>query len=108
MKFLKYADKFRVMKAARSKGEILYDNQRVMFFPDVSADLVRRRKIFDSVKKELASLSIPTLRYGIIHPAKLLVTVEGRRHIFDTAAAAKDFVHGLKDCTSGSAEKETT
>lgn len=108
MKFLKYADKFRVMKASRSKGEILYDNQRVMFSPDVSADLVRRRKIFDSVKKELASLSIPTLRYGIIHPAKLLVTVEGRRHIFDTAAAAKDFVHGLKDCTSGSAEKETT
>ena len=29
MKFLNYADKFRAMKAARSKGEILYDNQRV-------------------------------------------------------------------------------
>lgn len=108
MKFLNYADRSRVMKAARSKGEILYDNQRVMFFPDVSADLVRRRKVFDAVKKELASLSIPTLRYGIIHPAKLLVTVKGKRHIFDTAAGAKDFVHRLKDCTPGSAEKETT
>lgn len=107
MKFLNYADKSRVMKAARNKGEILYDNQRIMFFPDVSADLVRRRKVFDSVKKELASLSIPTLRYGIIHPAKLLVTVKGRRHIFDTAAGAKDFVRGLKDCTPGSDAGET-
>jgi len=95
------------MMAARSKGEILYNNQRVMFFPDVSAHLVRQRKVFDSVKKELASPSIPTLRYGIIHPAKLLVTVKGRRHIFDTAAGAT-VVHGLKDCTPGSAEKETT
>lgn len=108
MKFLNYADKSRVMRAARSKGEILYDNQRVMFFPDVSADLVRRRKVFDPVKKKLASLSIPTLRYGIIHPAKLLVTVRGRRHIFDTAAGAEEFVHGLKDCPPGSEEKETT
>lgn len=89
MKFLNYADKFRVMKAARSKEEILSDNQRVMFFPDVSADLARWRNVFDSVKKELSSLSIPTLRYGKIHPTKLLVTVKGRRHIFDTAAAEK-------------------
>ncbi len=72
MKFLNYANRSRVIKAARSKGEILYENQRVMFFPDVSADRVRRSKVFDSVKKELASLSIPTLHYGIIHPAKLL------------------------------------
>lgn len=45
MKFLNYADKPRVMKAARSKGKILYDNQTVMFVPNVSAQLLKRRQV---------------------------------------------------------------
>ncbi|KAJ4945496.1 hypothetical protein JOQ06_023180, partial [Pogonophryne albipinna] len=47
MKFLNYADKSRVMQAARMKGPILLDNQRVMFFPDISAELLKQRKMFD-------------------------------------------------------------
>ncbi|KAK1895150.1 LINE-1 retrotransposable element ORF1 protein [Dissostichus eleginoides] len=52
MKFLNYADKSRIMQAARMKGPILLDNQRVMFFPDISAQLLKRRKVFDGVKRE--------------------------------------------------------
>ena len=96
MKFLNYADKVRVMKAARSKGRILVDDKNVIFFPDVSAYLLKRRKVFDSAKKELASLSNRDLRYGIIHPATLLVTIKGRRHTFDTASEAEAFVQELK------------
>lgn len=33
MKFLNYADKSRVMKAARSADQIFCDNRRIMFFP---------------------------------------------------------------------------
>ena len=107
MKFLNYADKVRVMKAARIKGKILVDNQRVLFFPDVSADLLKWRKVFDTAKKELASLSIPDLRYGIIHPAKLLVTVGGRRRIFDMATEAEAFVRGLKSDARDAEASET-
>ena len=63
-----------------------------MFIPDVSADLLKRRKVFDSAKKELSSLSMRDLRYGIIHPATLLVMVIGRRHTFNTALEAEAFV----------------
>ena len=49
------------MRVARLKGPILLDNQRIMFFPDVSADLLKRRKAFDQVKRDLAALSIPSL-----------------------------------------------
>lgn len=81
------------MKATKNKVQVLYaSNQRVMFFPDVSVDLLKRRKVYDLVKKNLASLSIPALRYGIIHPAKLLVTVKGRRHIFDSALGVEALV----------------
>ncbi|KAK7916165.1 hypothetical protein WMY93_011926 [Mugilogobius chulae] len=53
-------------------------------------------RLFDAAKKILSSLSIQDLRYGIIHPATLLVTVKGRRHTFNTASAAEAFVRGLE------------
>lgn len=96
MKFLNYADKLRVMKAARSVGQIIHDNQRIMFFLDVSSDLLKHRKVFDFVKKQLATLSCLDLRYGIVHPAKLLITVKGRRHTFDTTSGTEEFVRWLK------------
>lgn len=44
IKFRNYADKVWVMKAVRINGKILVDNQKVMSFPDVSADLHNREK----------------------------------------------------------------
>lgn len=96
MKFLNYANKVRVMKAARNKGKILVGDKSIMYFPDVSVDLVKCRKVFDATKKELASLSICDLRYGIIHPATLLVTIRGRQHTFVTPPEAEAFVQKLK------------
>lgn len=109
MKFLNYADKSRVLKAARSAGHLSCDNQRISFFPDVSTDLLKRRKVFDSVKKQLATLSCPDLRYGIVHPAKLLITIKGRRHTFDNPSRAEEFVRGLKaDIQEDGTGEETT
>lgn len=64
--------------------------------------------MFDSVKKQLAALSCPDLRYGIVHPAKLLITVKGRRHTFDTASGAEEFVRGLKADTQEAGTREVT
>ncbi|CAL8258521.1 unnamed protein product [Arctogadus glacialis] len=44
------------------------------------------------VKKDLAALSIPSLRYGVAHPATLLITYKGKRHTFDAVRTAEDFV----------------
>ena len=92
MKLLNYVDKTQIMRAARLKGPILLDNQRIMFFPDVSTDLLKRKKAFDPVKKDLAALSIPTLRYRVAHPATLLITYKGKRHTFYAVRTAEDFV----------------
>uniref|UniRef100_M3ZUA0 HAT C-terminal dimerisation domain-containing protein n=1 Tax=Xiphophorus maculatus TaxID=8083 RepID=M3ZUA0_XIPMA len=69
-----------------------------MFFPDVSAELLKKRKIFDQVKKDLSSISLelPELRYGVVHPATLLVTYKKKRHAFDKAAEAESFVLQLQ------------
>ncbi|KAK7877080.1 hypothetical protein WMY93_021953 [Mugilogobius chulae] len=97
MKFLNYADKTRVMRAAREMGTVLYEGKKVMFFPDISSELLKQRKTYDPVKKLLASFSIPDLRFGIIHPAKLLVTHKGKRHVFDNASQANVFAQQFKE-----------
>lgn len=74
MKILNYTDKIRIIRTTRLKGPILPDSQKVLFFPIISVNLLKQRKAFEPVRKDLASLSIPALRYGIVQPAKLVIT----------------------------------
>lgn len=97
MKFLNYADKVHTMKAARAKGTVMLDKSKLMFFSDVSAELHKKRKRFDAVKKDLRDLNIPELRYGILHPATLCVTHKGKRHLFNSPPDAQRFLQDLKD-----------
>lgn len=99
MKFLNYADKVRIQKAARAKGTVMLDKSKLMLFSDVSADLHKKRKRFDMVKKGLRELNIPELRYGILHPATLCVTYKGKRHLFNSPPDAQRFLQDFKDKT---------
>lgn len=94
VKFLNFQDKVRVMRAARAKGKVTCDGQEIMFFPDLSVDLHRRRRGFDRVKQQLRSMNI---RYGIMYPAKLRVTSDGRTREFETPADAEKFIQGLQN-----------
>ncbi|KAL3976484.1 zinc finger and BTB domain-containing protein 44 [Sarotherodon galilaeus] len=91
-KFLNFQDKVRVMRAARAKGKVTCGG-RILFFPDLSAELHRRRRCFDRVKEQLRSMNIS---YGIIYPAKLRVSSDGQICEFETPAEAEKFVQGLK------------
>lgn len=92
MKFLNFRDKESVMKAARAKGRVLYKSRPVMFFPDLSTEVHKRRRRFDSVKQRLRAKAI---RYGIIYPARLRVSYEERSYIFETPAEAEKFLEKL-------------
>lgn len=97
MKFLNYADKVRTLKAARAKGTVMLDKSKLLFFSYVSAELHKKRKRFDAVKKDLLDLNIPELRYGILYPATLCVTHKGKRHLFNSPPDAQRFLQDLKD-----------
>lgn len=92
MKFLNFQDQVRVLRAARAKGKVLYRDQEVKFFPDISAELHRQRRRFDGVKQQLRVLNI---RFGIIYPAKLRLTINGQVREFENPAEAEKFVQGL-------------
>lgn len=89
MKFLNYKDKEAVMRAAKTKRQILYKNQQVQFYQDMAAEMHKKVRAFGEARRQLRSLG---LRYGIIHPARLIVTYKERSHIFNTANEAEDFI----------------
>ncbi len=74
--------------------------RKLMFLCDVSAELHKKRKRFDAVKKDLLDLIIPELRFGILHPATLCVTYKGKRHLFDNPPDAQRFLQDLKDANA--------
>ena len=97
IRLLKYQDREKILRTAaklsrENKGPIMYENTPVMFFPDLSANLVKRRKEFDQVKKELRSRDV---QFALLYPATLRITLpDGKRKVFKTPKEAATFVRG--------------
>ena len=109
VKFLTYRDRDRVMKAARLKGDIMVDRSRVMFFPDLSTEVLRQRKLFDGVKQSLRQMR---KEYGFMFPAKLRILHNKTWHYFTSALQAEEFIRKMKkannnhDAPQGSSAEE--
>lgn len=93
LKFLNYADKVRVLRVAREKGTVMFQNHHIMFFPDLSSEVLKQRRRFEEVKQELRRRKI---RYGMIFPTKLLVIHGDRSHFFSSPEEANKFIVDLQ------------
>lgn len=93
MKFLNYKDKTTVIRAARAKGQTLFKNHPVRFYEDLATGVHKKQKEFDGVRQQLRAMGI---RYGMIPPARLLVTHNGQSRIFNQPAEAENFVTTLR------------
>lgn len=100
VKFHNYADKQRVMEAARRIGSHRANQDspackesRIFFFNDYSAEVVRRRKAFDDVKARLRKMN---LEYALLYPATLRVMVNGTQKRFNTPKEAVSLRHSLE------------
>uniref|UniRef100_A0A3Q2W1E0 L1 transposable element RRM domain-containing protein n=1 Tax=Haplochromis burtoni TaxID=8153 RepID=A0A3Q2W1E0_HAPBU len=91
-KFLNFRDKEKVLRLARSKGEMTYENKKISFFPDYSADLQRRRDEFRDVKQRLREKEI---EYALMYPAQLRIRHQGSIKIFPTPAEAQRYLKDL-------------
>ncbi|KAF3846573.1 hypothetical protein F7725_003651 [Dissostichus mawsoni] len=97
IRLLKCQDRDKILRIAaqrsrENKGPIKYDGKPVLFFPDLSASLVKRRKEYDRVKTELRSKDIP---FALLHPATLRITLpDGRRRFFQTPKEVAAFLRG--------------
>lgn len=90
MKFLDNRDKVKVMEAARAKDQILYEGKTVKFYPDLTDEVRKKQKEFDSVRKKLREIT--GIRQGMLFPARLLVTYKNKTKAFDSPEDVKDFI----------------
>jgi hypothetical protein len=80
------------MQLSRTKGELFHKDKRIFIY---SAELLRKRKDYDGIKRELAAKNIT---YCLMFPAKLCVTHESKTQVFDSVPNAESFLHstGIK------------
>uniref|UniRef100_H3A438 L1 transposable element RRM domain-containing protein n=1 Tax=Latimeria chalumnae TaxID=7897 RepID=H3A438_LATCH len=84
-KLLRFPDKMHTLCRARELGQLTYQNQKMFFFPDVSAELQARRREFTEARRLCHSLRLP---FSLLHPAKLRVSFkEGPKFFNDPEEA---------------------
>lgn len=93
IRFHNFADKQRVLDAARRSGTVKYQESSIMFFQDLSAAVLRKRKGFDDVKKRLWDIGA---KYMMLYPATLKIIHGGETRSFDSPAKAMTFVDTLR------------
>ncbi|KAL7402137.1 hypothetical protein ABVT39_010314 [Epinephelus coioides] len=95
IRLLKCQDRDKILrmaaKTSREKGgPITFKGEAVTFFPDLSANLVKRRKEYNHVKKELHAKK---LQFSLLHPATLRVVLpNGEKKLFKSPEAAASFL----------------
>ncbi|KAE8281769.1 hypothetical protein D5F01_LYC19152 [Larimichthys crocea] len=98
VRFHNYQDKQHVMNAAwevgRKNQALKHEDATVMIFQDFSASVLRRRKGYDAVKKQLRALGTD---YRLIYPASLRVTCHGSTKVFHVPAAVEKYAQSLKE-----------
>lgn len=78
-----------MLRAAREKGQIMWQGARIMFFPDYSKQTMERRASFKQVKTDLRNGGV---EYMLRFPATLEIKHNGARHRFISPEEASEFV----------------
>lgn len=94
VRFYNFSDRQRVMEAARRKKEVLFEGGKILFFQDFAAEMLKRRREFVAVKRELHN--IPGARYAMLYPASLRVTVNDSTKTFHTPGEVSAYIDSLK------------
>ena len=76
------------LAAQNGKNGIQYQGRKLSFYPDTTAEQREKQAAFDDVRSALRKT---TLRFGLVHPAKLLVTFQGETRSFTDASKAMTF-----------------
>lgn len=91
-----HSDCVDILRRARELQRIKVGDMTLSVFPDYTAKVARARATFNEVKRLLRG--VEGAKYGLFHPANLLITYQGTEKKFTSAEEAKEYV---KTLTSG-------
>ena len=79
----------QIMQLARERGSLDCKGSEIHIYADYSAEVARKRATFAPIK---AQLKKEGLRFSLLFPAKLRVTVNGNKHEFNTPSEVAAFL----------------
>lgn len=91
VRMLRWSDRQLILGAAAKKKKLAWNGKSFRVFQDLPADIQQRRAEYGDIKKKLRGAGV---RYGLLFPARLIVTVDDEQHIYTTPDEA------LKDLTT--------
>lgn len=80
-KILNYHDRDAILKQARLKEPLTFNNARILIFPDYTRAVQQQRQSFTVAKARLRSLQLP---YALLYAARLRVVYKSRTLFFDS------------------------
>ncbi|XP_072362795.1 uncharacterized protein [Scyliorhinus torazame] len=89
VRFLRFKDREMVLRWAKKTRCSKWENAVIRVYQDWSAEVARRRASFNRAK---AVLHKKKIKFGMLQPARLWVTYQGRHHYFETADEAWTFI----------------
>ena len=87
-----YRLKDQLMRLSQQKYPLSYKGKRIHIFPDLPAEIMKRRQLFEDARKRLREAG---LRTGFIYPARLRVTQGTDTSILNTPEEAKRFADNM-------------
>lgn len=87
VKFLRFQEKEKLLRWARNNG-ITYREAELRIYPDMSAELAKRRASFNGIKSSLYRKGV---KFQLRHPARLYVFFQAQDYYFDSPQDAKAF-----------------
>lgn len=91
-----------ILQLAKQQVPLMYQGKRIHIYPDFPAEVMRRRQLFEDVRKKLKAAGIRT---GFIYPARLIVTHGNVTSRFDTPEEAKRYAETAALGTEGPEEQ---
>lgn len=90
-----------ILQKARAARELHFRGKRIQIFPDYPPAVAKRRALFNRARELLRDT--PGVRYGLLYPARLLVTHNGTQSFFTDPKKAEEYAERLSGPGSSTA-----
>ncbi|KAK7905152.1 hypothetical protein WMY93_017759 [Mugilogobius chulae] len=87
LRLLRWEDRQRILRAAAKKKRLLWKEKPFYVNQDLPVELQRKRADYGEIRRKLRATGH---RYGLLHPARLIVTIDGKTHVYRNAEEANE------------------
>ncbi|KAK7907279.1 hypothetical protein WMY93_015891 [Mugilogobius chulae] len=85
VRMLRWSDRQKILGVVAKRKRLVWEGKPIRIFPDLPVEIKKKRAEYNDIRKRLRGTDI---RYGLLYPARFIVTIEGVKHIYNNAAQA--------------------